>query len=556
MISIGLTKQNRSKANLPSHSKRYVGIEFGVGAVKVAEVEFHGDTCRVIKHGMSPYPISYWDDVPAHVDDFSIALKTAMSGAGITSNRVVVAIPRRLVTLKFANLPKANEEQIEGLVQFEAQQYIPFPIEEVVISHQSFPSEKNDMTTVMIAAARTQTVMDFLRIFDKVNISVRRLSISSLALVDLPDSEENHRAILQLEPGELGLTVIENGNAIFTRSAIYDHHSDGSSEIRPLSDELARTLAAFQNERRDVEIKELSLCGDHRFYSGVLSQLNDIFNISFQNLDGNLFPAANPDTLDYAVCIGLCFGEVLRKAHPINLIPPTHQDKRELQKKKMNRTAVMALGVIGVIALIWLATQFISNENAQKKEALRWNLSLNQANKKIKQLKEDNDVLQKMITSLDSGAVSRPDMVSIIKAVGDAVPNHKTLYLSRLSYGAAGIITLRGNANTPLDATQYAESLSKCGIFSEIHIGYLGDAQNNGVNAPVVSKTAQLAPLGKTGTPVGQTPNLGGTTGSTVTNFLITCKVRDVGSPTTRYVMDNTPVLAKHTLLTAKGNME
>jgi Tfp pilus assembly protein PilN len=556
MISIGLSKQNRSKANLPAHSKRYVGVEFGVGAVKVAEVEFHGDTCRVIKQGASPYPISYWDDLPAHVDDFSQALKTAMSGAGISAKRVVVAIPRRLVTLKFTNLPKATEEQIEGLVQFEAQQYIPFPIEEVVISHQSFPSVKSDMTTVMIAAARTQTVIDFLRIFDKVNISVRRLSISSLALVDIPGQEEGHRSILQLEPGELGLTVIENGNAIFTRSAIYHDKSKDETDIGPISDELARTLAAFQNERRDVEIRELYVCGDHRFYSPLLSQLNDIFSISFQNLDGNLFPVANPDTLDYAVCIGLCVGEVLRKSHPINLIPPTHQDKRELQKKKMNRTAMMALGAIAVIALVWVVIQFISTENAQRKEALRWNMSLDQANKRIKELKEDNDILQKMITSLNSSAISRPDMVSIIKAVGDAVPNHQTLYLTRLSYGAGGIITLRGNANTPLDATKYAQSLENCGLFSEIHIGYLGDSQNSGMNAPLVNKTTPLAPLGKSGTPTGQDPTMNGPSGPTQTNFLITCQIRDIGSSTSRYVVDSKSVFVNHTLLTAKGKME
>ncbi|MFL6568408.1 MAG: pilus assembly protein PilM, partial [Chthoniobacterales bacterium] len=69
------------------------------------------------------------------------AIREMMQELGIKGGAVNYSVPAQSVFARFVKLPAVEEEKIERIIAFEAQQNVPFPIEEVVWDYQLVGSE-------------------------------------------------------------------------------------------------------------------------------------------------------------------------------------------------------------------------------------------------------------------------------------------------------------------------------------------------------------------------------------------------------------------------------
>src|SRR5688572_22669557 len=498
-----------------SATRRVTAIEIGYSSVRAVEVESRGPEARILKRGSSPLQEEVLDNLPAQRGALTQGIRAALSQAGITSKQVVAAIPRRLVTVKTARLPQAPPEQIAGMVRFEAQQYIPFQIEDVVLGHQIVSDEGDDMTSVMIVAARRTLVDEILAAFDSAGIEVTRLTVSSFGLAEHARSSIAPQAVVEIEPRELDMVVVGDGKLLFSRSASLSESADSASAPRALSNEVARSIAAYDNEFRGRPVTSLLVGGPSATTALSDESFRSLIDVPLDRLNGRLLPTNDPDAIAYATAAGVALTDDPSAVCRINLIPASRTERKENARRR-----VQALVAVAVLALVlFFAYEAFSasmeNQAKERREARRMNDRLDKAKKAHERVKKEHDEVVNTFETVSGGLARDLPAVGAIKAVSDSVPKGGGTFLTQLNFERNGNVSIHGNAKTESAVTEMVTSLQATGMFSSVRLGYMGETQSTELSAAPASTepNAENAPERVV---------------TTTTSFIITAKLPDL----------------------------
>jgi len=151
-------------------SRRAIGVDIGSRYVKVAEVAREGDRARVIAWAAQEIA----DSSDAAKAD---AVARAMRTAGIRGRRVVCNVARGDAVVKRIHIPATNRETARRVLAFEAQQHVPFALEET-----AWDFDIDDSGWVVLAAAR-RTSLDAVRaILAQAGLRASAVTVSSAAV--------------------------------------------------------------------------------------------------------------------------------------------------------------------------------------------------------------------------------------------------------------------------------------------------------------------------------------------------------------------------------------
>ncbi|MCY2925372.1 MAG: type IV pilus assembly protein PilM [Planctomycetota bacterium] len=137
-------------------------------------------------------------------------------------SRVVVSVPGQSSFTRFVKLPPVERKKIPDIVRFEAEQQIPFPIEEVVWRHQVFEDPDSPDVEVGLFAMKRTDVQEMLNYFEEVGIDVDVVQMARLALYtympfdgQAPEGEATILADVGADKTDL---VVADGPRIWTRT--------------------------------------------------------------------------------------------------------------------------------------------------------------------------------------------------------------------------------------------------------------------------------------------------------------------------------------------------
>lgn len=107
-----------------------------------------------------------------------------VKGKKIKTNYIVASLPEEKAFLQVIQMPKLSPEDLKSAVIFEAENYIPLPIEEVYLDFQVVPPIKNDLDhlDVLIAALPKKIVDSYFSFFKKAGLRPLILEIESMAI--------------------------------------------------------------------------------------------------------------------------------------------------------------------------------------------------------------------------------------------------------------------------------------------------------------------------------------------------------------------------------------
>lgn len=467
-----------------------VGIDIGYRTVRAVEVEMSGDQTRLLKRGSAAFDPHIWDDLLNGKDTLAQAIRSALSAGGISASEATAGLPRRLVTLKYARLPHAEPEQIRQMVEYEAQQYIPFPVEDVVLDHQIVSDETEEMTTVMVVAARRTIVEDLMAAFDKAGVEVTRLSVSALALGEHASSSTIPIALLDVEAGELDLAVVTAGRLLFTRAATLSETAATQAGAQRLAGEVARSLTSYQNEYRAQPVSKLLVAGPTSDLPDIEMTLSGLLDVPIARMNGQMLPVTDSDALSYATAVGLALEKGGRGISQINLVPTSRFEQKAAAKRRVQSLAAVAVLVVVLVVGGFFITQSLAAQKMERANAQRENKKLDVANIALKGTKAQHEKVAKNYKTLTAGLGRKYASVDIIKAVSDSVPPNSGIYLSQLIFDRAGVLTIHGNARTESAATDLVNALQGMGTFTQVRLNYLGDAQADNSLVPASATEA------------------------------------------------------------------
>ena len=141
---------------------RVVGIDISSTAVKLVELSRHGNRYRVDSYAVEPLPPnSVVEKNINDVDAVGEAVRRAVKRAGTRSKSVAVAVAGSNVITKTIPMPaNLSDDELQSQIELEADQYVPYPLEEVSLDFEVLGASENnpDTVDVLLAACRTETV--------------------------------------------------------------------------------------------------------------------------------------------------------------------------------------------------------------------------------------------------------------------------------------------------------------------------------------------------------------------------------------------------------------
>ncbi len=234
-------------------ARSLIGLDITTSSVKLIELSMSGGQYRVESYAAEATPPNSINE-KAIVDATAVgdAIKRAVKRSGARAKEVAVAISGDAAITKVIQMPKTlSEAELEGQVEMQADQYIPFPMEEVSFDFEVIgPSAKDpDMLDVLLVATRTENVEQRLSACTAAGLTPRIVDVEAFAL-------ENACKLLthQMPDGGLDrvIAVADFGASSTTFSVLRDlkviYTRDFAFGGQQLTEEIMRTYGLSMEE--------------------------------------------------------------------------------------------------------------------------------------------------------------------------------------------------------------------------------------------------------------------------------------------------------------------
>src|SRR6266540_2307615 len=147
-------------------SKAVVGLDIGSSAVKAVELKPAGKGFKVVAFAIEPVPPDSIVD-GAIIDGAAVAdaIRRVFENKAFKTKDVAVSLSGNAVIVKKINLPIMTETELAESIYWEAEQYIPFDIQDVSLDYQILErgagAEPNGTMDVLLVAAKKEKIADY-----------------------------------------------------------------------------------------------------------------------------------------------------------------------------------------------------------------------------------------------------------------------------------------------------------------------------------------------------------------------------------------------------------
>lgn len=211
------------------------GLDISSSSVKMLELVDAGKGgYRVERYAIEPLPRDcVVDGNINNLEAVTESVKRAHNRMGTRTKHVAMAVPSGAVISKKIVVPAAlREEELEVQVESEANQYIPFALEEVNLDFQILgPSPTNpDEQEVLIAATRKEKVEDRVAVADSAGLKALVMDVESFAqqtalslvVQALPGGgKDQNVAVVDVGANVMNVSVLRNDQLVYTREQAF-----------------------------------------------------------------------------------------------------------------------------------------------------------------------------------------------------------------------------------------------------------------------------------------------------------------------------------------------
>ncbi|MEN0035752.1 MAG: pilus assembly protein PilM [Cellvibrio sp.] len=290
---------------LEKKAKPVVGLDISSTSVKLLELSRSGDRYRVESYTVKALP-------PNAVVEKNIAdpvavaevVKSMVKQSKTKLKHAAVAVAGSAVITKMIDMPiDLNDDAMESQIAAEADQYIPFPLEEVALDFevQGISPRNPDQVEVLLAACRRENVevrqqvlADSDLIAEKVDIEAYCMERAfELIAEQLEDQEGQVVAIIDIGATMTTLSVLVDGKTVYTREQLFGG--------RQLTEEIQRRYG-LSREEAGLAKKQGGLPDDYEME--VLTPFKDAVVQQVTRSLQFFFSASQYNDVDYIILAG------------------------------------------------------------------------------------------------------------------------------------------------------------------------------------------------------------------------------------------------------------
>ena len=157
------------------------GVEIGAGAIKAIKLEMDDDRAVATDFAVIPHAKVLSTPEIDESDVLRLSLSKLVASKDLSNATLAISIPGHQSFARFAKLPPVDPKTVKSVVGYEAQQQIPFPLDEVEWDYQTFQSPDSPEVEVGIFAVARARIMERLQSLNDIGLTPEIATLSPVA---------------------------------------------------------------------------------------------------------------------------------------------------------------------------------------------------------------------------------------------------------------------------------------------------------------------------------------------------------------------------------------
>lgn len=289
---------------------------------------------------------------------------------GELKGRISIGLESEQVLLSVLSLPNVSGQEMKDIVNLQVDKFSPFPIENMVVSHEVLGIKDPDCL-VVAAAVKQEVVNNTARFFEaggKVPAKFDSCVIAWWHAVYNSGSLSGigRELVVIARTSKLELVIVDNGLPMLFRAFAIDAAEDESAAADGIFGEIEYTMLSFELEHGTDNLSKITFCGE----GPVLKKLEGVMRSRFSCAISNVPGSKIQDIVEI-------IAQRLAEEKGIDLTPVQVLSERaqQLYKKQLMIISCGILAVWLVIALVFMGGYYITKFRCSQLEKTKKSLT-------------------------------------------------------------------------------------------------------------------------------------------------------------------------------------
>ncbi len=232
--------------------QNHIGLDIGSKSIKLVQLSEAGNgKFNLVVLGQTPTP-------PEEKDKAQV-IRQLVKDSRATAKQVVISLPESQVFTRVIEMPQLLEPELTQAIKWQAEQYVPVPLPDVILKHQVLSQENNKMN-VLLVAAPNKILNDSANLLGRAGLETVAIETEILAVARAIVGADQYSPVtllVHLGSETTTLSVLARGDLALTQPV----STGGSAIARAVAAELGLEIGQAEEYKRSYGLDETKLEG-------------------------------------------------------------------------------------------------------------------------------------------------------------------------------------------------------------------------------------------------------------------------------------------------------
>ena len=385
--------------------RAYIGIDIGASSIKIVEFKKVGKDLEIVHAHQSEIPREEAVNLQKDFSPIAVIIRHMLLQMGIEKSSAIVSLPNQFTFSRFIKLPPVMSSKIGQIIEYEAQQQVPFPIDSVVWDYQILEQQTLAIETEVVLSALGKRILNsFLTPMTNV-VDVEAIDVGGLAFYNYVHYKPSGEGIVFIDIGAATTTLlVYEGKKFWSRNlplagneitetiknemrisfkeaeqmkidqGLTEEESGTSGKVnrsititlQRLIAEIQRSIGYYRSQSKEVVIEKVVVSGGGANLKGIMAFIEKNIGIPTQKIDLLENISVSPkgtinktEGLDpaFGIACGLALRAIGKAELNTNLLPQEVIQTRGIKKRQGHFYAAAGLFCL-TLAVIYLGVSF------------------------------------------------------------------------------------------------------------------------------------------------------------------------------------------------------
>jgi type IV pilus assembly protein PilM len=241
-----------------------VGLDIGSHSIKLIELAREGNQIALTAAGSMPTPSkAMTSTLHADLESVAVALKQLFKDTGTKSREVNIALPESKVFTRVIEVPQLSSRELTSAIKWEAEQYIPLPLDQVNVDFTVLRDSKvtgtNKMEVLLVAAPKAlmEKYLTILEMAGLTAIGAETEIIATSRAIGRSIPNVKNVMVVSLGAQTTDIAILSSGILTFTRSV----SAGGEAITRAIAQSIDFNLTQAEEYKRTYGLQKDKLEG-------------------------------------------------------------------------------------------------------------------------------------------------------------------------------------------------------------------------------------------------------------------------------------------------------